>query len=108
MIALRNIRHVARVMATSRCGAPVLIRGAATGNRVESDTMGKIDVADAVYWGAQTQRSLQNFKIGGVSSRSESYFLPGGDRERSEDIYDIINSQTHTRTNTHIQCRLKS
>lgn len=69
MIALRNIRHVARVMATSRCGAPVLIRGAATGNRVESDTMGKIDVADAVYWGAQTQRSLQNFKIGGVSSR---------------------------------------
>jgi fumarate hydratase class II len=27
--------------------------------------MGFIHVAAAVYWGAQTQRSLQNFKIGG-------------------------------------------
>ncbi len=32
--------------------------------RVESDTMGKIEVAADRYWGAQTQRSLQNFKIG--------------------------------------------
>ena len=32
--------------------------------RSESDTMGKIEVDDSVYWGAQTQRSLQNFKIG--------------------------------------------
>ena len=31
--------------------------------------MGKIAVADSVYWGAQTQRSLQNFKIGGPSQR---------------------------------------
>src|SRR5438093_10960676 len=27
--------------------------------------MGKIEVASDRYWGAQTQRSLQNFKIGG-------------------------------------------
>ncbi len=33
--------------------------------RVESDTMGQIEVAADRYWGAQTQRSLQNFKIGG-------------------------------------------
>jgi fumarate hydratase class II len=33
--------------------------------RVESDSMGKIDVPSDRYWGAQTQRSLQNFKIGG-------------------------------------------
>src|SRR5262245_33037871 len=33
--------------------------------RTESDSMGKIDVASDRYWGAQTQRSLQNFKIGG-------------------------------------------
>lgn len=33
--------------------------------RTESDTMGTIDVPSDVYWGAQTQRSLQNFKIGG-------------------------------------------
>lgn len=32
--------------------------------RVESDSMGKIDVPADKYWGAQTQRSLQNFKIG--------------------------------------------
>jgi fumarate hydratase class II len=37
--------------------------------RVESDTMGKIDVPNAVYWGAQTQRSLENFKIGGAQAR---------------------------------------
>ena len=33
--------------------------------RVESDTMGNIEVAADRYWGAQTQRSLENFKIGG-------------------------------------------
>ncbi|HLK37500.1 MAG TPA: class II fumarate hydratase [Polyangiaceae bacterium] len=33
--------------------------------RTESDSMGKVDVASDKYWGAQTQRSLQNFKIGG-------------------------------------------
>ncbi|MFN0248261.1 MAG: class II fumarate hydratase [Kofleriaceae bacterium] len=32
--------------------------------RSESDSMGSIDVDDARYWGAQTQRSLQNFRIG--------------------------------------------
>jgi fumarate hydratase class II len=33
--------------------------------RIESDSMGQIEVASDKYWGAQTQRSLQNFKIGG-------------------------------------------
>ena len=33
--------------------------------RVESDTFGPIEVEAQRYWGAQTQRSLQNFKIGG-------------------------------------------
>ncbi len=33
--------------------------------RQESDSFGNIDVASDKYWGAQTQRSLQNFKIGG-------------------------------------------
>ncbi|MBP7826233.1 MAG: class II fumarate hydratase [Verrucomicrobia bacterium] len=32
--------------------------------RVESDSMGKIEVAANVYWGAQTQRSLIHFDIG--------------------------------------------
>ena len=33
--------------------------------RTESDTMGQIEVPSDRYWGAQTQRSLQNFRIGG-------------------------------------------
>jgi fumarate hydratase, class II len=33
--------------------------------RTEVDTFGPIDVADDRLWGAQTQRSLQNFAIGG-------------------------------------------
>ncbi|HRE20556.1 MAG TPA: class II fumarate hydratase [Rhabdaerophilum sp.] len=32
--------------------------------RTESDTFGPIEVDSAVYWGAQAQRSLGNFKIG--------------------------------------------
>ncbi|RZA09950.1 MAG: class II fumarate hydratase [Moraxellaceae bacterium] len=32
--------------------------------RTEHDTMGAIEVPVSAYWGAQTQRSLQNFKIG--------------------------------------------
>ncbi len=32
--------------------------------RLESDSMGKIEVPEDVYWGAQTQRSLHHFDIG--------------------------------------------
>ncbi|MGE0867516.1 MAG: class II fumarate hydratase [Kofleriaceae bacterium] len=32
--------------------------------RTETDSMGSVEVDDARYWGAQTQRSLGNFKIG--------------------------------------------
>jgi fumarate hydratase, class II len=32
--------------------------------RVETDSMGKINVESNKYWGAQTQRSIQNFPIG--------------------------------------------
>ncbi|HYH00801.1 MAG TPA: class II fumarate hydratase [Terriglobales bacterium] len=37
---------------------------AATRVRVESDSMGTIEVPSNVYWGAQTQRSLLHFNIG--------------------------------------------
>ena len=33
--------------------------------RTETDTMGALEVPADRYWGAQTQRSLQNFRIGG-------------------------------------------
>src|SRR6476660_2804086 len=35
-----------------------------TKTRIESDSMGEIDVPSDVYWGAQTQRSLIHFNIG--------------------------------------------
>lgn len=33
--------------------------------RIETDSMGEIAVPQNAYWGAQTQRSFQNFKISG-------------------------------------------
>ena len=32
--------------------------------RIEHDTMGDVQVPEAAYWGAQTQRSVMNFEIG--------------------------------------------
>ena len=32
--------------------------------RIEKDSMGNIEVEEDKYWGAQSQRSLMNFKIG--------------------------------------------
>ena len=32
--------------------------------RIEKDTMGEVKVSSSHFWGAQTQRSLENFKIG--------------------------------------------
>ena len=37
--------------------------------RIEKDTMGEIKVPNDKYWGAQTERSLENFKIGKLCSR---------------------------------------
>jgi len=39
--------------------------------RIESDTMGEIQVPADRYWGAQTARSLANFRIGGEKMPSE-------------------------------------
>jgi len=37
--------------------------------RIEKDTMGEVKVLAEKYWGAQTQRSLENFKIGNIGDR---------------------------------------
>ncbi|ETV99892.1 fumarate hydratase, mitochondrial, variant [Aphanomyces invadans] len=53
----------------------VLFRGqvarlsSAAGVRVETDSLGKVEVDASKYWGAQTQRSLENFPIGGNRER---------------------------------------
>ncbi|WP_018341636.1 class II fumarate hydratase [Cytophaga aurantiaca] len=36
--------------------------------RIEKDTMGSVNVPADKYWGAQTQRSIDNFKIGNAST----------------------------------------
>src|SRR5690606_28274835 len=37
--------------------------------RIEKDTMGPVEVPADKYWGAQTQRSINNFKIGGTRNQ---------------------------------------
>ncbi len=78
-------KSVVRKMATNAQAGQVMMRGvvaakAATsdvGSRSESDTMGKIAVPNDVYWGAQTQRSLDNFKIGGMAARMPIEIIRG-------------------------------
>ncbi len=41
------------------------IKPVAGETRIETDSMGEVPVPADKYWGAQTQRSYQNFKIGG-------------------------------------------
>ena len=40
-------------------------------HRIETDTMGAIKVESDKLWGAQTQRSLMNFKIGSEKMPTE-------------------------------------
>jgi len=42
------------------------------GTRIENDSMGALKVPANKLWGCQTQRSLQNFRIGGVEERMPS------------------------------------
>src|SRR5690242_3627843 len=52
--------------------SPILVGGpavladepAANGTRVETDSLGKVEVPADKLWGAQTQRSLKHFSIG--------------------------------------------
>jgi fumarate hydratase class II len=39
-------------------------RGSPTSARIETDSLGQIEVAHDTYWGAQTERSRRNFRIG--------------------------------------------
>lgn len=49
----------------------------ACGSRTEFDSMGKIQVPADHYWGAQTQRSLEHFDIGGDRMPLEVYHAYG-------------------------------
>ena len=45
----------------------------ASGRRIESDSLGEIEVPAEHYWGAQTERSLIHFSIGGDQMPKELY-----------------------------------
>ncbi|KAJ3201829.1 fumarase fum1 [Entophlyctis luteolus] len=61
MSALLRTRAAAAVAAAAPAGPGKF--------RVERDTFGELNVPADRYWGAQTQRSLQNFNIGGSAER---------------------------------------
>ena len=42
-------------------------------HRIEKDTMGDIEVPADRLWGAQTQRSLQNFRVGQCQWLAENH-----------------------------------
>ena len=44
--------------------------------RTETDSFGPLEVPADKYWGAQTQRSLQNFRIGGAKRDRMGHRLP--------------------------------
>ena len=48
-----------------------------TGTRTERDTFGEIAVPADKYWGAQTQRSIQNFRIGSERFQREFVYALG-------------------------------
>ena len=50
---------------------------AATGTRIESDSLGQVEVPADHYWGAQTQRSLRHFNIGRDRMPPEVYHAYG-------------------------------
>lgn len=53
----------------------------AMGTRVEFDSLGEVEVPAAHYWGAQTQRSLEHFHIGGDRMPKEVYHAFGHVKE---------------------------
>lgn len=57
--------------------------------RTESDAFGNIDVDGSKYWGAQTQRSLQNFPIGGKESRMPLEVIKGKEDVRRH-VFAVI------------------
>ncbi|SNX84191.1 probable FUM1 - fumarate hydratase [Melanopsichium pennsylvanicum] len=75
-VALRSLRVSARAAPRFAVASIAPVRGFASSSfamsqkfRSEKDTFGPLQVPADRYWGAQTQRSLQNFDIGGPQER---------------------------------------
>ena len=61
--------------------------------RIEKDSLGEVQVPANQYWAAQTQRSLQNFKIGGAADKMPLEMFMGKsvcfDLRHIEDLADV-------------------
>jgi len=63
------VKTVPRAAATARSVQVVRLMASGSGFRTERDTFGELQVPNDKYYGAQTARSMQNFKIGGPEER---------------------------------------
>ena len=63
--------------------------------RIETDTMGEVQVPAERYWGAQTQRSLTNFRIGDIRMPRE--VIDGIVKTARENEVDLIVMSTDGR-----------
>src|SRR5215831_16071246 len=74
--------------------------------RTETDSMGSIEVDAARYWGAQTQRSLENFRIAGDPRGSKRPIHPNDDVNLSQSSNDVFPAAMHLaaaeRTTVHL------
>jgi hypothetical protein len=64
------------IVAPTSSDMPAVARVEAANVRIETDSFGPIEVPADKYWGAQTQRSLQNFKIGGERNPADMLTKP--------------------------------
>jgi len=60
-----------------------------TATRTESDSMGTIEVPADRYWGAQTQRSLENFPIG-VETMPEPLIRAFGIQKKAAALVNLV------------------
>ena len=56
-----------------------------TDYRTERDSIGQVNVPKQKYWGAQTQRSLENFKIG--SDKIPIFFIKAFAMQKKSSSY---------------------
>jgi hypothetical protein len=63
----KDKKNGARTPTTAVDNLPLTKTGTSSTSRVESDSMGKIEVPAEHYWEAKTQRSLLHFSIGDVA-----------------------------------------
>jgi fumarate hydratase class II len=75
----------------------------ATGTRIESDSMGQIDVPAEHYWGAQTQRSLVHFAIGDDRMPKAVYHAYGYVKKAAAQVNEHAGRLDVERTNAIVQ-----